>query len=313
MTRKNHQSKERVKKADTFQQAERTESLKDWVARLIEAPDHELDESELATLKAQLAGVGTSPSTRILPPDSTSPTIIRSEKSLAELALAVKKANEVVIDLETSNLDHRNGVIVGIGLAIDDKTYYVPIQHRFPELRELRPNQLPLIVVAEALALHEKPLIAHNAKYELKWLQHHLGQKFQFIGDTMLGARLLRSDKPADLKTVATRELDVPDWELSKAEIEQVEFLPIEKVANYCAKDCWYTWLLYQSQRATPLNEFLFHDVEMPLVPIVAEMEEVGYCVDVDFFHQLREKCEPELEKTLNQIRELIIDEKFQS
>jgi hypothetical protein len=55
---------------------------------------------------------------------------------------------------------------------------------------------------------------------------------------------------PADLKTLAGRELDVPDWGLSKAEIKRLQFLPIEVVAAYCAKDCAYALLLYRRQLA---------------------------------------------------------------
>ena len=66
----------------------------------------------------------------------------------------------------------------------------------------------------------------------------------------MLAARLLRSDLPAELKDLAVRELDVPDWGLTKADIERVQFLPIERVARYCAKDCRYTLELYRRQRA---------------------------------------------------------------
>ncbi len=311
MTRENQKSKDRVGKTDTTQRPEASEDFREWASRLIDNPAHELDEGELATLKAQVAGVGATPTSQDLPPDPTQPTIVRSAKALADLAAKVEQADEVVIDLETSSLDHRNGVIVGLGLALNDRTSYVPINHRFIESGELRPNQLLLVEVSEALSLQKKSLIAHNAKYELKWLQRHFRQEFRFVWDTMLAGRLLRSDKPADLKSMATRELDVPAWELSKAEIEQIEFLSIEKAASYCAKDCWYTSLLSEKQRSAGPNEFLLNNVEMPLVKIVAEMEDVGYRVDVDFFHKLRATLELELDETMDRIAALVGDDEF--
>jgi len=39
--------------------------------------------------------------------------------------------DEMVIGLETAGLDPRAGVVVGIGLAVAQRTYYVPINHRF--------------------------------------------------------------------------------------------------------------------------------------------------------------------------------------
>lgn len=43
------------------------------------------------------------------------------------------------------------------------------------------------------------------------------------------------------------------------------------------------------------LNEFLMQGVEMPLVPVVADMEDAGYGINVEFFVQLRARLNPEL------------------
>lgn len=53
------------------------------------------------------------------------------------------------------------------------------------------------------------------------------------------------------------------------------------------------------------LTGFLMHEVEMPLVPIVAQMEDTGYPVDVQFFQDLRVRLEPEIETLLAKIREV--------
>jgi hypothetical protein len=151
MTKKNQQPKDHACQADAAQKSETTEDVKAWASRLIENPVHEFDEGELTILKSQVAAVGATPTARETPPDPTRPTIVRSKKALADLASAVEKADEVVVDLETSSLDHRSGVIVGIGLAFDGRTAYIPIHHRFEESQELRPHQMSLIEVAEAL------------------------------------------------------------------------------------------------------------------------------------------------------------------
>jgi DNA polymerase I len=51
------------------------------------------------------------------------------------------------------------------------------------------------------------------------------------------------------------------------------------------------------------LTDFLMREVEMPLVAIVADMEDVGYPVDVDFFRTLKEHLKPELAELLRQIQ----------
>jgi ribonuclease D len=114
----------------------------------------------------------------------------------------------------------------------------------------LLPDQFTAPEVAAALGLGRLPLVAHNAKFELKWLRRHAGISPHFVWDTMLVARLLRSDLPSGLKETAVRELDVPDWGLSKEELGRIQFLPIDRVARYCAKDVWYTLQLMRRQQA---------------------------------------------------------------
>ena len=45
------------------------------------------------------------------------------------------------------------------------------------------------------------------------------------------------------------------------------------------------------------LNRFLMHEIEMPLIEIVADMESTGYPVDTQYFHDLRGRLEPEVVK----------------
>jgi hypothetical protein len=205
---------------------------------------------DLAVLRSQLAEVGQKTPLPAAPESNPlRPVIVRDRNMLADMTAKLTEAEQLVIDLETSGLDHRAGEIVGIGFAFSGATYYIPVQHRFEKDSALRPGQLPLNEVLAALQLPQRRLIAHNAKFEAKWLRHHGGIRCRFIWDTMIAARLLRSNLPADLKTLAVREMDVPEWDLSKEEIRRVQFLPIEKVASYCAKDCWYTLLIYERQQ----------------------------------------------------------------
>lgn len=209
-----------------------------------------LSEEERMVLEGQLKSfANTKPFTDPLPPDPTAPIVVRDRKMLKEVAARLEDAPVVAIDIETSTLDPVTGEIVGIGLSTAGANYYLPTGHRFEE-GKLRPDQLPVGVIAKHLRLDQLPLIAHNAKYEFRWVRRHAGVTCRFKWDVMLAARLLASHLPADLKDLAARELDVPDWSLSKEEIMRVQFLPVEQVARYCAKDCFYTLELYRRQCA---------------------------------------------------------------
>jgi DNA polymerase I-like protein with 3'-5' exonuclease and polymerase domains len=217
------------------------------VARLSQGPDAP-PADDLAVLNAQLVAFSTA-MTPPPPPDPTVPVVVRDQHGVEELGRALATEAIVALDLETSALDPAAGEIVGIGVAANDATFYIPIAHRLQETGALLPDQLSLGAVVEALGLVGRIFVAHNAKFELRWLRHHTGITPKFAWDTMLAARLLRSDLSADLEEVALRELDVPAWGLSKQEIGRIQLLPIDRVARYCAKDVRYALQLMRRQQ----------------------------------------------------------------
>jgi DNA polymerase I-like protein with 3'-5' exonuclease and polymerase domains len=218
------------------------------VARLAAEPAG-LADGDLDVLRAQaeaLARVAVPAG----PADPAAPEVVRTPERLRQVAALLAGAPAVAIDLETSGLDPRAGEIVGVGLAAGEGVYYVPCAHRFEDTKALLPDQMPFAAVAEELNLGRLPLVAHNAKFELRWLRQHAGMGPRFVWDTLLAARLLHSDRPADLKEVATRELDVPGWGLPPAELRRIQLLPIDRVARYCARDACYTLQLMKRQKA---------------------------------------------------------------
>jgi DNA polymerase-1 len=238
----------------------------DWAEALVAEMgqlQRPLPGDELAVLRAQVADLRCAEAERDpAAPDPTLPTLVRDTASLERLAEAVREEPIVAVDLETSSLDHRAGEIVGVGFAVPSGTFYMPTAHRVRETRRLQPDQLPLRRLADIVDLEHAPLVAHNAKFELKWIRHHLRVTPRFVWDTYIAARLLRSDKPAGLKELATRELDVPEWGLNSREMGEIQFLPVDRVARYCAKDCYYTLQLYHLQQAClrPTHPDAAHD-----------------------------------------------------
>jgi hypothetical protein len=226
-------------------------NLATWSRQLVSKVADELCDDDRAQLDAQIRSLArVEPLAASMPADPTMPRMVRNMKGLKEAAKVLAGADAVAIDIETSDLDPAAGEVVGVGLAAASGTYYLPLAHRFEENGQLRPDQLALGVVATTLKLERLPLIAHKGKFELRWLRRHAGVICNFVWDTMLAARLLHSDRKADLKDLARHELDVPDWGLSKADLKKIQYLPIDRVARYCAKDCWYTLQLFWRQRS---------------------------------------------------------------
>jgi DNA polymerase-1 len=53
------------------------------------------------------------------------------------------------------------------------------------------------------------------------------------------------------------------------------------------------------------LTAFLMHDVEMPLIEVVADMEDAGYPIDVEFFRRLGNRLKKKIEKARAEIRRI--------
>ena len=222
-----------------------------WARRALDGLPDDVPEDERAILAAQVEDfTEAAPSAAPPPPDPTAPRIVRDRDDLKAVGGLLAEAPEVAIALKTSSPDPRAGEVVGVGLAVAGGCFYLPVHHRSEADALLRPDQLPLGWIVDELPLGRLPLVAHDAKLAFRWLRRHAGVACTFTWDTMIAARLLRSDQPADLKNLAARELDVPDWGPAEADIGRAQFLPIERVANDCGKDCRYTLELYRRQRA---------------------------------------------------------------
>jgi DNA polymerase I-like protein with 3'-5' exonuclease and polymerase domains len=226
-------------------------SVREWATALVAGltQNAAVPARDRATLQSQLLAMDQDHST--LPSNGpVDPLIVRNLDSLKQLATTLGSEPALALDLETSHIDPRKGEIVGVGLATVDKTYYIPTGHRSGPDQRLLPDQIPAGEVARLLALDKLPVVAHNAKFELKWLRYHAGVTIRIAWDSMLAAKLLRSELPASLKEVAQRELDALDWGLSAQEMKEIQYLPIDRVARYCAKDVYYTLKLMQRQKA---------------------------------------------------------------
>ena len=227
-------------------------NLDQWLAQLPQLLNGKVSPEKLSLLAAQTMVISQAKPTDGLASTaapSHMPLIIRTQAALREAAEQICKATNISLDIETSDLDPRRGEIVGVGVAIEGQAFYFPTAHRFEDTGDLRPDQLPVTDVVERLQLERRQVIAHNAKFEMRWLRHHTGVTLAPTWDTMLAARLIRSDLSADLEDLAVRVLDVPKWGFTPAEMQRLQFMSVDQVASYCAKDCRYTLQIFEEQK----------------------------------------------------------------
>ncbi len=219
--------------------------------------------------------------------------ILFSEAEFSEWLVKLEQAEYFAFDTETTNLDYMQAKLVGLSFAVEPgKAAYVPLAHDYDNA----PKQLALDwVLAQLKPLLEDNNLAklgQNLKYDANVLSHY-GIKMQGIAfDTMLESYCLNSvatrhnmdalaEKYLDYKTVHFE--DIAGKGAKQLTFNQIE---IEKAGHYAAEDADITLRLHQA--IYPQLEKLtgqltvFRDIEMPLLPVLARMEQTGVLIDSD-------------------------------
>ncbi|MBK5277086.1 MAG: DNA polymerase I [Desulfuromonadales bacterium] len=231
---------------------------------------------------------------------------ITTEEQLEALCLALEQAGEFAFDLETTSLEPRLAEIVGLSFSYrDHEAYYIPVGHvlcsapsdgaLFDTLNctTAAPGQLPRQQVLERLRpLLENPAIrkvGQNIKFDTEVLSTSGVQTNGIWFDTMLASYVLNPARQSNgLDSLAQEHLGhkmISFSEVTGSGKDQKNFsqVEIEAASRYACEDSDATWLLrrkFEPLLAETGLDILFHSVEMPLVPILAGMEQHGVLLD---------------------------------
>lgn len=239
--------------------------------------------------------VGVPAAAEVIPSEPIAETVIvQDQAGLDALVAALNAASEIAFDTETTSTDQMAAVLVGISLAVEgERGYYIPVGHEGAQ-------QLPLKTVLDAIrpALTNPaiPKYAHNAGYDYVILSRYGIDVSPIAFDTMLGEWLRAPDsKFLGLKNLARQELNIHMTEIStligtgKKQIT-MDKVAVEQAAPYAAADAAITLRLthllkpeLKELNLTALNETL----ELPLIPVIAAMEQHGVVLDTRYLKDL--------------------------
>ncbi|MEO7994621.1 MAG: DNA polymerase, partial [bacterium] len=226
-------------------------------------------------------------------------TIVQTMDEVRQLIGDLKKAGRFALDFETTGLNPRTAELVGIALAYGaDGGYYIPVGHhdRLGDLLDRPAEQpesnLPLVEVLALLKpLFEDPKlfkVVQNGKYEYAICLHYGIHLAGMNYDTFVASYVLNPDEKHGLKDLAQTHLGM-HWGRIEALIgkgkdeKTMAEVPIADAAAYAVHDAVATWRLFErfaSEIATEGLSTLFDQVEIPMVPVLAEMEDAGIRVD---------------------------------
>ncbi|MDR1306151.1 MAG: DNA polymerase I [Treponema sp.] len=251
----------------------------------------------------------------VLPPDPSllgegSYKTILDEQELAALLMTAKKQGLLALDFETDSLDAWNARPIGISLAVKPReAFYAPVAAHAPA--DMDGEAAPFIdpgaarkLLIPLLADPGMIVVAHNAKYDYKVSRGWGIKRWKCqIWDTMVAAWV---DNPERLN-YALDSLASQHFGYTAIKYDSIvpkggtfDQVPLETACRYSAEDADLTlrmmrFLGPRLERADSLKLFL--ELEMPLLPILAEMEGVGIGIEKDTLNHYGAELYTEMNK----------------
>ena len=214
---------------------------------------------------------------------------IDTPEALAALILEMRRQKQISVDTETTHLWPRWAEIVGISLSWNEQqAYYLPL--RGPPGARLLDPQKTLDALRPVLEDPAIGKLGQNLKYDRIVLRNAGIELAGTPFDTMVASYLLdagqRNHNLDDLAKRYLHHVTIKIEELigSGKHQKRMDEVPVPQITDYAAEDALVPVRL-QPILARRMEEEslvrLFHEVEMPLIDVLVELEYNGVKVDV--------------------------------
>ena len=239
--------------------------------------------------------------------------LVDNEEDMKLLCGRLSNSKEFAFDTETTSTVAIDAELVGLSFAIEEKeAYYVPVPTTRPEAMRV------LEIFREAYESAQPLKIAQNAKYDITVLRNYGIEIKGELWDTMIAHYLINPELRHNMdymaetllnyETIHIEELIGPKGrnQMSMRDVDVV------KVKDYAAEDADIT--LQLKHVLEPMLEEkgakrLFHEVEMPLVPVLVEMETNGVLLDTKAIGEVNRLLTERARNTEKEIYELAGEE----
>lgn len=249
------------------------------------------------------------------------PLIIDTEQKLTDLIKKLKTCKDpqlpVAWDTETTALEPRDAELVGLGCCFQpDQTptvAYIPLNHK--RGKNLDKNHT-LELLRPLLEDPAYPKVLQNAKFDRLILKNQGINLQGVVLDTLLASYVLNPDSNHGLSALAQQELGIipQSYEQLVPKGQTIADIDISLVAQYCGMDAYVTFQLVpifaEKLSQFPQLQQLLKDVEIPLEPILAQMEWTGISIDTDYLKTLSKELTAQL-KTIEKNAYQAADEEF--
>ncbi|MGN0258287.1 MAG: DNA polymerase I [Bacteroides sp.] len=212
--------------------------------------------------------------------------LIDSEEKRDEIFQKLRTAEILVLDTETTSTEPMKAELVGISLAVEEnRAYYIPIPSNREEAIKIVNSIKPLFENEETLK------VGQNIKYDMIVLANYGVEIKGPLFDTLLAHYVLQPELRHNMDYLAevylnyqTIHIDELIGAKGRGQRSMRDLQP-EEVYLYACEDADVTLKLknvLQEELKKAEVEQLFYEIEMPLVPVLVEMERNGVRIDTD-------------------------------
>ena len=250
------------------------------------------------------------------PDDAPDYATVLSQAELATWLQRLRDAELFAFDTETTSLDYMQAQIVGVSFAVEPGVAaYVPLAHDYVGA----PPQLARDdVLAQLQPLLEDPAVrklGQNLKYDTEVLANHGIHLAGVAHDTMLESYVLDSTATRhDMDSLALKYLGhrtIHFEDIAGKGAKQLTFnqIALEDAAPYAAEHADVTLKLHEvlwpRLQAHERLATLYGDIEVPLVPVLAQMERTGVLIDTVMLAQQSEELAQRMAEIEGEVFEL--------
>ena len=239
---------------------------------------------------------------------------IQGELAVKLLLQNLQNQTSVCFDTETTGLDALHAELVGISFSYEKgKGYYVPFPENQTETQTLIDKFIPFF---ENEAIEK---VGQNLKYDLKILSNYNIKVRGNLFDTMIAHYLINPDMRHNMDILSETYLKYSPKSIEELigkkgkNQKSMRDVTLDEIKEYAVEDADVTLQLkeiFTLELDKTETKKLFEEIEIPLIPVLADMEREGIRVDIDFLKSLSTTLDKDVKDLEKNIYETA-DEKF--
>lgn len=235
--------------------------------------------------------------------------LIETEEDAKLLCDKLLTFDTICLDTETTSIDAIRAKLVGLSFSVKKgEAWYVAVP------RETEAAQ-HMVQIFSSIYENDKILkVGQNLKYDLTVLANYGIQLKAPLFDTMLAHYLVQPELRHNMDYLAeiylnyqTIHIDTLIGPKGKNQKNMADLAPAD-ICDYACEDADITLQLMEPLKAEMENNQLtrvFHEIEMPLMPVLAQMERNGVRLDTEALSETGEQFRQRMQQLETEIYEL--------